>query len=177
MGDRTGPQREAADEAPIRVLFLCTQNSARSQIAEALLGRKGGARFSVASAGVQPARTVHPEAIAALARAGIDWSAARPKDVSVFEDVEWDMIITTCDRIREHCPSFPGQPIYAHWGVPDPVEAERGAAAFDETVALLAWRLDLMLALPPASLQDAAAAARLRRIASRTPGATPTDAD
>lgn len=139
--------------------------------------KKGGARFVVASAGVQPADGVHPEAVSALARAGIDWSAARPKDVATVMDTLWDLIITTCDRSREQCASFPGQPIYAHWGVPDPAESPRGAAAFDETVALLAWRLDLMLALPPGALQDLAAGGRLRRIGARGPGATPAQPD
>jgi protein-tyrosine-phosphatase len=129
------------------VLFLCTGNSARSQIAEALLLRKGGGRFRVASAGVHPAGEVHPEAVTALAEIGIDWSGRTPKGLDAVSRDEWDVIITTCDKIRETCPSFPGQPIYAHWNVPDPVQAapELRRRAFADVVQLLAWRIDLML--------------------------------
>ncbi len=151
---------------PLRVLFLCTANSARSQIAEALLKHKGGDRFLAASAGLVPAARVHPAAVTALAAIHIDWSEARPKGLDAVSADEWDFIITTCDRSRESCPRFPGQPVYAHWGVPDPavVEGAEQGKAFSDTVNLLAWRIDLMLALRRGLLERDAAEARLQRI-------------
>lgn len=105
---------------PVRVLFLCTGNSARSQIAEALLARKGGERFVVASAGTSPAAAIHPEALAALHARGIDWSAAKPKGLDHVVNEPWDMVITLCDRAVESCPNLPNHPVTAHWGIPDP---------------------------------------------------------
>jgi protein-tyrosine-phosphatase len=163
--------------APIRVLFLCTANSARSQIAEALLARKGASRFAVASAGTAPAGRVHPGALAALAELGIDWSRARPKGLEAVADATWDLIITTCDRLRERCPAFRGRPVYAHWGVPDPAESDRGFEAFRETVQLLAWRIDVMLALPPAALDRAVVEHRLDLIGREHPGVAGAAAD
>ena len=159
---------------PIRVLFLCTSNSARSQIAEAVLTHKGRDHFRVASAGIAPAARIHPAAIAALAEIHIDWSHARPKGVDAVTGELWDFIITTCDRSRESCPSFPGQPVYAHWGVPDPaaVEGAQQGKAFTNTVGLLAWQLDLMLALRPELLEQAAAEARLKQIGLAHPDAS-----
>jgi protein-tyrosine-phosphatase len=101
---------------PLRVLFLCTQNSARSQIAEALLQRKGRGRFEVASAGTDPAPRVHPLAVEVLNAHEIAWSDKRPKPVSAVPGEPWDFVITVCDKARETCPTFPGQPIFAHWG-------------------------------------------------------------
>ena len=158
--------------APLRVLFLCTANSARSQIAEALLARKGGDRFRVASAGAEPASAVHPRAVAVLAEVGIDWSGRHPKGVDAVADETWDLIITTCDRAREVCPAFAGRPTYAHWGVPDPAEAGRGRPdAFRDTLQLLAWRIDLMLALRPELLDRLADEQRLNAIGRVNPGA------
>ena len=96
-----GPDR------PIRVLFVCTGNSARSQIAEALTRRIGGPDFTVESAGTQP-RGVHPLAIRVLAEIGIDWLAAQSKSVTDFGDDSFDYVITVCDRARQSCPVFPG---------------------------------------------------------------------
>ena len=142
----------ATPRAPIRVLFLCTGNSARSQIAEALLTRKGGNRFVAASAGTAPALYVHPDAIAVLARQGIDWTGHRPKNVDTLLAEPWDLVITVCDRARETCPTIPGRPTFAHWGVPDPAtidDPERRAKAFADVLGVLSWRLDLMLAIRP----------------------------
>lgn len=157
----------ATPSTPLRVLFLCTGNSARSQIAEALLTKKGGQRFIVASAGSAPASTVHPEAIAALASIGIDWTGHAPKGFDSIHGESWDFIITTCDSLRETCPTFPGQPIYAHWGVPDPalvIAPGKRETAFRDTLQLLSWRIDLMLALRPELLDRAAVEHRLRVI-------------
>ncbi len=166
----------SADWTPLRVLFLCTENAARSQIAEALLHRKGGWRFIAASAGTAPAAEPHAEALAALAEAGITWRG-RPKSIDTVSGESWDFVITLCDRAREECATLGTQPTYAHWSTPDPASCPPTlrSKAFSDTVALLARRIDLMLALPPESLESAAAAERLRAIA-RTTDATTTAA-
>ncbi len=153
---------------PLRVLFLCTGNSARSQIAEALLQRKGKGRFDAESAGSHPAARVNPFAIAALADAGIDWSGRTPRSFEGLEREPWDFVITVCDRAREACPYFPGQPVQAHWGMPDPALAEgtdeQKRRAFADTVTALGRRLDLFLALPFARLERMALERRVREI-------------
>ena len=111
----------AAD--PIRVLFVCTHNSARSQIAEALLKRYGGGDFEVYSAGTEVSR-VNPYAIRVLAEAGIDWSGATSKSITGFLDQRFDYVITVCDRARATCPVFPGSSNTLHWGLDDPSEVE-----------------------------------------------------
>ncbi|HWA57385.1 MAG TPA: arsenate reductase ArsC [Gemmatimonadales bacterium] len=135
-----------------RILILCTGNSARSQIAEALLTRKGADRFQVASAGSRPASRVNPFAVTVLAEAGIDWSGRSPKGLEGLDREPWDFVITVCDRAKEACPIFPGQPIMAHWGMPDPAEVEgedeTKLRAFRETLMVLNRRIDLLLALP-----------------------------
>jgi arsenate reductase (thioredoxin) len=108
---------------PIRVLFICTHNSARSQIAEALLGHYGGADFLVRSAGTEATR-VNPFAVQVLAEVGIDWSSARSKVLTEYLDEPWDYVITVCDRARQSCPVFPGQMNSLHWGLDDPSEVE-----------------------------------------------------
>lgn len=110
---------DARPVRPIRVLFLCTGNSARSQIAEALLGRIGGLDFEVASAGTEP-RGVNPFTVRVLAESGIDWSAARSKSVAEFLDEPFDYVVTVCDRARESCPVFPGRSTAIHWSIDDP---------------------------------------------------------
>lgn len=174
MAASTPPLAEVRSERmqyPIRVLFLCTGNSARSQIAEALLTKKGGDRFVVASAGTSPANEVRPEALAALRALGIDWSAAKPKGLDRIIDSEWDMVITLCDRAHESCPNLPSRPVTAHWGIPDPCEAKDGGRtnAFDYTVSVLSWRIDLMLALRPELLERLVVEERLRAMATQSP--------
>ena len=107
---------------PIRVLFVCTGNSARSQMAEALLGREGGGAFEAFSAGTE-AKGVNPLTVRALASIGIDWSRARSKSVTEYLDQPFDYVITVCDRARESCPVFPGGRTKLHWGFDDPAEA------------------------------------------------------
>lgn len=107
---------------PIRVIFVCTGNSARSQMAEALLRREGADRFDVVSAGVEP-RGVHPLTIRVLGEAGIDISGARSKSVREFLGQPFDYVITVCDRARESCPVFPGGAQTLHWGFDDPADA------------------------------------------------------
>jgi arsenate reductase len=112
----------SASPETIRVLILCTHNSARSQMAEALL-RQIGERFDVQSAGTEATR-VHPLAIAAMAEVGIDISGARSKHLNEFIGQDFDYVITVCDAANESCPIFPGNPQRIHWSFPDPSAAE-----------------------------------------------------
>ena len=129
---------------PIRVIFVCTGNSARSQMAEALLRHDGGDRFEVVSAGVHP-RGVHPMTIAALAAVGIDISDARSKPVGMFLGQRFDYVITVCDRARASCPVFPGGGETLHWGLDDPAEAEgteaERRAVFDRVLKEVSARI------------------------------------
>jgi arsenate reductase len=129
---------------PIRVLFVCTHNSARSQIAEALLASYGGADFEVRSAGTE--RTaVNPLAIRVLAEHGIDWSTARSKEITEFLDQRFDYVITVCDRARETCPVFPGSTNTLHWDIDDPSDVtgtdDEKLAAFRQTAVEVTGRL------------------------------------
>jgi thioredoxin type arsenate reductase len=147
---RASEPTPAEDASPIRVIFVCTGNSARSQMAEALLRQEGGDRFEVVSAGVDP-RGVHPMTIDALARVGIDISGARSKSVGEFLGQRFDYVITVCDRARATCPVFPGGGETLHWGVEDPVEVEgteaERRAAFDAALRELAARIRTFLSL------------------------------
>lgn len=129
---------------PIRVIFVCTANSARSQMAEALLRREGGAAFEVVSAGVDP-RPVHPLTIRALAAAGLDARRARSKSVTEFLGRPFDYVVTVCDRARESCPVFPGGATTLHWGFDDPAEAagddDARLAMFERVQAEIAARI------------------------------------
>ncbi len=113
---------------PIRVLFVCTGNSARSQLGEALLADIGGPDFQVSSAGTEP-KGVNPYTIQVLAEIGIDWSGAQSKSVSQFLGQPFDYVITVCDRARQTCPVFPGEHNSLHWGLEDPAEVEGTEAA------------------------------------------------
>ena len=151
-----------------RVLFLCTGNSARSQIAEAVLNRKGAGRFLAESAGSNPAARVNPYAVEVLRDGGIDWKGHQPRGLTALDRVCWDFVITVCDRAREACPVFPGQPVLAHWGMPDPaaVEGDETAkrAAFLDALTLISRRIDLLLALPVEKLERLAVEARVKAI-------------
>lgn len=108
---------------PIRVLFVCTGNSARSVMGEALLRRHGGDRFEVHSAGTEP-KGVNPLTLRVLADAGIDASWARSKSVTEFAGQSFDYVVTVCDEARQVCPVFPGVHDSLHWGYEDPAEAQ-----------------------------------------------------
>jgi protein-tyrosine-phosphatase/N-acetylglutamate synthase-like GNAT family acetyltransferase len=157
------------DARRYRVLILCTGNSARSQIAEALLATRGGARFEVASAGSRPASAVNPWAVRVLAEAGIPWVGRMPKGLEGLDRERWDFVITVCDRAREACPILPGAPVLAHWGMPDPAEVDGGEdeklRAFRDTLVTLGRRIDMLLALPLEKLDRLALASRIRGIA------------
>ncbi|MBL8120843.1 MAG: arsenate reductase ArsC, partial [Anaerolineae bacterium] len=118
--------------APTRVLFLCTHNSARSQMAEALLRHLSGGRVQADSAGSE-VRDVHPLAIQVMDERGLDIRAQRSKHLDEFSGQRFDRVITVCDRVREVCPTFPGRPETSHWSLPDPTEgagAKRQLATF-----------------------------------------------
>jgi len=157
--------------APLRVLILCTGNSARSQIAEALLSTKGRGRFFAASAGSRPAARVNSFAVEVLAEMGIDWWGRTPRGMDGLELEPWDFVITVCDRAKESCPYFPGQPVLAHWGMPDPAEVEgtdeQKLAAFRDTLVTLARRIDLLLALPVEKLERLSRERRIRKIGTQ----------
>lgn len=156
----------------LRVLFLCTGNSARSQIAEAILNRLGRGRFLAESAGSHPAAEVNPLAIEALRDAGVIWAGHQPRGLDGLETQAWDFVITVCDKAKEACPVFPGQPVLAHWGMPDPADApgdeNRRRAAFFETVTLATRRISLFLALPMEKLEKLALQARVKAIGQVT---------
>ncbi|HKR01561.1 MAG TPA: arsenate reductase ArsC [Pyrinomonadaceae bacterium] len=111
-----------------RVLILCTGNSARSQMAEGLLRHDGGAKFEVASAGVEPSH-VRAQAIEVMSELGIDISGHRSKSVDEFLGHEFDYVITVCDNANERCPVFPGQTRRIHWSFDDPAAAKGDDAA------------------------------------------------
>lgn len=108
---------------PCRVLFVCTGNSARSLMAEALLRHHGGPEFEVYSAGTEP-KGVNPLTVRVLEEAGIDASAARSKSVQEFLEQSFDYVVTVCDQARQACPVFPGSHRSLHWGYEDPAAAE-----------------------------------------------------
>jgi len=142
------------------VLFLCTGNSARSIMAEALLNFKGRPNFNAFSAGSRPSGTVRPEALRQLEAAHIPTQSAHSKSWEEFSKPDaprLDFVITVCDNAaKEVCPVWPGQPISAHWGVPDPAAAqgseEEIARAYRDTFFMLDRRISLFLCLPLASL-------------------------
>jgi arsenate reductase len=105
-----------------RVLFLCTHNSARSQMAEAFLRARAGDRFEAASAGTEATR-VHPLAIRVMDETGIDIRGHRSKTVDALLDQPWDYVITVCDQANERCPVFPGRTTRRHWSFDDPSQA------------------------------------------------------
>ena len=119
---------------PKRVLFLCTHNSARSQMAEGFLRRLGGERFEAQSAGTRPSG-LHPLALAVMREIGVDVSGQQSKDVGEYTQVAFDYVITVCDQAREECPIFPATGRQLHWSIPDPAEADG-----DEATRLAAFR-------------------------------------
>jgi protein-tyrosine-phosphatase len=147
---------------PHNVLILCTGNSARSIIGEFLLRAKGKGRFEVHSAGSKPTGRVNPLAIRVLAeKYGVDASGGRSKSWDEFKEVKFDFVITVCDNAKETCPVWPGQPMIAHWGSPDPAAADGAEEAkyreFVNVASQIARRIDLFCAFPDEKLLDAVA--------------------
>ena len=156
------------------VLFLCTGNSARSVIAEAILNRLGAGKFKAYSAGSMPKGEVHPETLALLKRLNYDTSAFRSKSWDEFTQPgapPLDFVFTVCDNAAgEACPVWPGQPMTAHWGIEDPAAVEgpdiEKEKAFVAAFRYLRNRISVFAALPMESLDKAALGTKLREIGS-----------
>lgn len=170
------------DQRPYNVLFLCTHNSARSVLAEAILNRLGAGRFVAHSAGSMPSGRINPHALALLDRLGHPTDHLRSKAWDEFsrelnpQAPELDFVFTVCDNAAgEVCPIWPGQPMTAHWGVADPSEAQGGdpqiALAFAEAYRQLTARITPFCALPISSLDRLTLKARLDRIGQDQVGA------
>ena len=166
-------------DRPYNVLFLCTGNSARSIMGEAILNREGRGRFVAYSAGSHPKGAVNPKTLTLLDHLKYDTSAFRSKPWDEFAAPgapELDFVFTVCDDAAgEACPVWPGQPMTAHWGIPDPAKATGTEAqighAFNESYRLLFQRITIFVSLPIASLDKLVLGQRLREI-GRSEGAT-----
>ena len=144
-------QAGQADLPPLRVLFLCTENSARSQMAEALLRHVSHGTIEAFSAGSAPAQQIHPLARRLMEHQGLDMSQARPKHFDEFRGQHFDAIVTVCDRVREVCPVFPDDPERIHWSFPDPAleigSEETQYRVFEQTSLQLTARIRLLITL------------------------------
>lgn len=165
----------SAEHRPLNVLFLCTGNSARSIMAEAILNRIGAGRFHAFSAGSQPKGAVHPDALAVLQAAHYPTDGLRSKSWEEFAGdgaPEMDFVFTVCDNAAgEVCPVWPGQPMSAHWGLPDPAAADGSPAeireAFLEAFRMLTHRLTAFANLPLASLDRMSLHTRLKAMGAQ----------
>jgi protein-tyrosine-phosphatase len=168
--------RDQKRDRPYNVLFLCTGNSARSILAEAILNQAGGGKFAAFSAGSQPKGKVHPQALALLRRLGFSTEGLRSKSWDEFAQAgatQMDFVFTVCDNAAsEVCPIWPGQPMTAHWGLADPAAAEGSEAdidaAFCEAFQQLKRRIELFACLPVASLDRMSLRRRLDEIGRST---------
>jgi arsenate reductase len=159
-------------DRPFNVLFLCSGNSARSIMAEAILNKFGAEKFHAFSAGSQPKGRVHPETVRLLQSLGYDVSEFRSKSWGEFATAgapSFDFVFTVCDNAAaEACPVWPGQPMTAHWGVPDPAEADGSPAeialAFKDAYRMLHQRIGIFTALPLRSLDQLSLQRRLENI-------------
>lgn len=153
---------QGQERKPYNVLFLCTGNSARSVMAEVILNRAGQGKFRAFSAGSQPKGQIHPYTLDLLRKLNYDVSGLRSKSWKEFsgpDAPELDFVFTVCDdAARETCPVWPGQPITAHWGVPDPAAATGTEAevrfAFADAVRMLTNRINIFVSLPLRSLDQ-----------------------
>jgi arsenate reductase (thioredoxin) len=167
------------------VLFLCTGNSARSIMAEAILNRAGGGNFRAVSAGSHPKGRVHPYTLDLLRKLNFDVSALRSKSWSEFarpDAPKLDFVFTVCDdAAKESCPLWPGQPTTAHWGIPDPAAAEgtevEQRLAFAGALRMLTNRINVFVSLPMRSLSGLALQKQLDAIGkSKGPASNPASA-
>lgn len=150
-----------------RILVLCSGNSARSQIAEALLATRGRGRVEAASAGSRPERQVNPYAVEVLAAHGIAWEGRTPKALDHLAGERYDLVITVCDNVRDACPFFPGASAQVHWGLPDPAderEPETARQAFAATYDALEQRVTDLLELPLETLTSGELQARAQAL-------------
>jgi arsenate reductase len=150
VSDAGASSGRAGEERPIRVLFVCTGNSARSVMAEALLRRVGGDRFLVSSAGTEP-KGINPLTLRVLAEIGIDAAWARSESVTAYLGQSFDYVITVCNQAQESCPVFPGVHRSLHWDFEDPAAAEgteeERLAVFRRVLVLIEERIDAFAAL------------------------------
>jgi arsenate reductase (thioredoxin) len=159
-------------DQPYNVLFLCTGNSARSIMAEAILNKVGAGKFRAYSAGSRPKGRVHPETLRLLQSLGYDTSGCRSKSWNEFstpDAPQFGFVFTVCDNAAaETCPIWPGQPMTAHWGVPDPVEATGSPAqfalAFKDSYRMLHQRIGIFTSLPLRSLDKLTLQNKLKEI-------------
>lgn len=170
--DPIGPPNATGStrRAPLSVLVLCAGNSARSQIAEALLQTRGAGRLVASSAGSHPAPRVNPYAVETLSARGIEWAGRTPQHIDAVAGRHHDLVITVCDNARDACPVLPGAAT-AHWGLSDPADAatpEAARRAFSETFDALERRVRALLALPLESYDAATLAENARRIHEST---------
>jgi ArsR family transcriptional regulator, arsenate/arsenite/antimonite-responsive transcriptional repressor / arsenate reductase (thioredoxin) len=144
----SSPAGRKRGSALARVLFLCTGNSARSQIAEALCEQLSDGAVNAASAGSHP-KPLHPNAVRVMREHGIDLAGRRSKHLSEFADQRFDYVISLCDRVREVCPEFPGAPEVIHWSIPDPAREpgtdEETLLAFERTATELCARVGFLI--------------------------------
>jgi protein-tyrosine-phosphatase len=165
-------------DAPYNVLFLCTGNSARSIMAEAILNKLGAGRFCAYSAGSHPKGSVHPAALDLLRTLGHETSGLRSKSWNEFAVApQLDFVFTVCDNAAaEACPVWPGQPITAHWGLPDPAEVKGTQAvvahAFADTYRMLHQRIATFTSLPMRSLDQLSLQQKLKDIGRLSEGAS-----
>lgn len=163
---------------PFKILFLCTGNSARSVFGEFLIKRIGRDRFESCSAGAHPRGIVHPLTLKVLEEMyHIDASTARSKSWEEFKDVKFDFVITVCDNARESCPIWPGQPIIAHWGSPDPAgfdgPSEERYQFFKSVAFQIQRRIELLCSLPFEKLDRLRLAELTKEIGGKEPLSTP----
>ena len=172
-------------DRPYNVLFLCTHNSARSVIAECILNRLGQGKFKAYSAGSQPSGQVHPLALTLLKKLNYDTSGLRSKSWEEFtgpDAPQLDFVFTVCDdAANEVCPVWPGQPMTAHWGIPDPAAATGNEAeirlAFADAFRMLNNRISIFISLPIRSLDKLALQKQLDSIGkTKDAGETPATA-
>ena len=147
----TPPDHGDARRARTRLLFLCTGNSARSQMAEAFVEHRSGATVEARSAGSHP-KPLHPNAVRAMAERGIDISGRPTKPLTRFARHRFDRVVTLCDKVREICPEFPGTPTTAHWSIADPAAAGDNDEATYPTFQAVADEIDIRVALLLADL-------------------------
>ena len=167
---------------PYNVLFLCTGNSARSIVAEAILNKIGAGKFRAHSAGSQPKGQVNPDTLRLLRSLGYDTSGFRSKSWTEFARPgapSLDFVFTVCDNAAgETCPIWPGQPMTAHWGIPDPAEAKGSEAeialAFKDTYRMLHQRIGIFVALPVQSLDRLTLQSKLKDIGRISHAREPT---
>ena len=165
-------KKSKMSDQKLNVLFLCTGNSARSIIAEAILSREGNGKFSSYSAGSDPKGDVHPHAVDLLKNLNFDIDRFRSKSWSEFEREgapQMDFVFTVCSNAaNEVCPVWPGQPVTAHWGVPDPAAAQGSEAeirrAFADAYRMLNDRISIFINLPLENLEGSALQTELEKI-------------